>query len=162
MQRCPQLALSRHWLLHCGCRLLTQRGYKGSGARSVTQQNNSRLPHTRWWEKPQQAVPWPAFCNLNACRGTVIGGADGRKVGFSLSDCCRGSYAFVFRRFEHHQTAVCSVACDASSNRGGLGFRHVQIAKRWVSLSAQKRDRLLDSLERPGSGIPRAVRSQVC
>ena len=98
------------------------------------------------------------FCNLNACRGTVIGGADGRKVGFSLSDCCRGSYAFVFRRFEHHQTAVCSVACDASSNRGGLGFRHVQIAKRWVSLSAQKRDRLLDSLERPGSGIPRTVR----
>jgi hypothetical protein len=36
----------------------------------------------------------------------------------------------------------------ASSNRGGLGFRHAQIAKLWVSQSAQKRDRLLDySLE---------------
>jgi hypothetical protein len=72
------------------------------------------------------------------------GGVDGRKVGFSLSDCCCGSNAFVFRRFAHHQTAICSVACDASSNRGGLGFRHAQIAKLWVRQSAQKRDRLLD------------------
>ena len=58
-----------------------------------------------------------------------------------------GKWAFLYlivvvvlmlRRFEHHQTAICSVACDASSNRGGLGFRHVQIAKRWVSLSLKK------------------------
>jgi hypothetical protein len=61
---------------------MTRRGYKGSGARSATQQNKLRLPHTPWWEKRLQAVLWPTFCNLNACRGTVIGGVDGRKWAF--------------------------------------------------------------------------------
>lgn len=68
----------------------------------------------------------------------LSGAVDARKVGFSLSDCCRGSNAFVFRQFGHHQTAICSVACDASSDRGGLDFGHAGIAKLWVSPSGQK------------------------